>query len=307
MRDKRIKLIYFSLKGSGIRYIELSWKRLFLYSFIFLFAISVVAIFIIGTFSNYQNDLKLKSLEKFNTSLKKQLEDMKTKVAIVQSEMEKLEDVDDEVRTINELEKIDKDTRGVGVGGTAYNYSDELANIPSATRFDISNTRTVIDQLERRIQLLVESKGEIDARVHANKQTLKHTPSIRPVQGGRITGDFGMRLDPFIDLIKPHYGIDIAAEKGTPVFASAAGVVCDLKNDYRRNSGYGNEVLIDHGNGLQTRYAHLSTILVKLGQKVDRWDKIGTVGKTGRATGPHLHYEVLVDTKPVDPVRYILE
>ena len=102
-------------------------------------------------------------------------------------------------------------------------------------------------------------------------------------------------------------GIDIAAQVGTPVYASAAGVVSFVKYNYRPNKGYGREVVIDHGNGIKTRYAHLSEISVRVGQKVNRWDAIGRVGKTGRATGPHLHYEVIVESRHIDPIRYILE
>ena len=165
----------------------------------------------------------------------------------------------------------------------------------------------MIDQLERRIKLLVESKEDIDSKIKKDKHKLKHTPSIRPIRGGRVTDFFGMRLDPFIEKIKMHHGLDIAAQVGTPVYASAAGVVRLVKNIYRRNKGYGKEVVIDHGNGLKTRYAHLSKINIRKGQKVNRWDVIAYVGRTGRATGPHLHYEVIVEGKQVDPLQYILE
>lgn len=307
MRDKRIKLIYFSLKGSEIKCIELSWKKVTLLTSALLIFLFILAVSVIGLFTNYYHNFKIKSLDKINLSLRNQLNEMKEKVVHVQTKMEKLEEEDDEERMIAGLDKIDKDTRSVGVGGTDFSYSAELAFFPKETKEEVSNTRVIIEQIERRIQLLIESKDEIEQKIKKDKQQLKHTPSIRPIHGGRITDYFGMRLDPFIDRIKPHYGIDIAAQFGTPVNATAAGVIIMVKRSYKPNKGYGREVVIDHGNGIKTRYAHLSKIFVKAGQKVDRWDLIANVGNTGRATGPHLHYEVIVNNKQIDPIRYILE
>lgn len=307
MRDKRIKLIYFSLRGSEIRYIEFSWQKILLFASALLFFLLILVGSIIGLFTNYYNDFKIKSLDKINISLKNQLKEMKEKVADVQSKMEKLEEIDDEERIIAGLDNIDKDMRNVGVGGTDHSYSNELAIFPKNTREDISKTRSIIDQLERRIQLLVESQEDINKQLKKNDQKLKHTPSVRPIPGGRVTDPFGMRLDPFIEKIKMHNGIDIAAQTGTPVYATAAGVVNRVKRNYASNKGYGREVVIDHGYGIKTRYAHLNEIYVKVGQKVERWREIASVGKTGRATGPHLHYEVIVDEKPVDPYEYFLE
>jgi len=218
-----------------------------------------------------------------------------------------LEENDDDERMIAGLDNIDKDMRSVGVGGIDHSYSNELAIFPRETREEISKTRSLIDQLERRIQLLVESKDDIDNKIKKDKQKLKHTPSIRPIHGGRITDPFGMRLDPFIDKIRMHRGIDIAAQTGTPVYAAAAGEVRLVRYNYRPNKGYGREILVDHGYGLKTRYAHLSKVNVKVGQKVNRWDVIASVGSTGRATGPHLHYEVIVEGKQIDPIDFILE
>jgi len=307
MRDKRIKLIYFSLRGSGIRYIELSWKKMILLFLAFVVCIFIFVGSVIGLFTNYYHNFRIKTLNKLNENLADQITEMQKKVTEVQSKMELLEENDDDERMIAGLDKIDKDMRGVGVGGTAFNYSSELVDYSIETREDITNTRTIIDQLERRILLLTESKNEIDQKILKDKQKLKHTPSILPVIGGRITDPFGMRLDPFIERIKMHKGIDIAAQIGTPVYSTAAGIVTYIKQSFRPNQGYGKEVVIDHGNGIKTRYAHLSKISVMVGQKVNRWDTIGTVGNTGRATGPHLHYEVILNLNQVDPVTYILE
>jgi murein DD-endopeptidase MepM/ murein hydrolase activator NlpD len=307
MRDKRIKLIYFSLKGSEIKYIELSWKMMFLFASALLVFLFIIVGSIIGLFTDYYRDFRIESLDKVNMTLKNQLLEMKEKVAKVQTRMEELEARDDEERMIAGLDKIDKDMRSVGVGGSAFGDYEELAIFPKDTREDISDTRSLIDQLERRVQLLVDSKGYIDRKFKEDKEKLRHTPSILPVRGGRISDTFGMRLDPFIEKVRKHEGLDIAARTGTPVNASAAGIVEKVNRSYTPNKGYGKVVIINHGNGIKTRYAHLHKIYVRRGQKVNRWEVIGSVGRTGRATGPHLHYEVIVDRNKVDPVRYVLE
>jgi murein DD-endopeptidase MepM/ murein hydrolase activator NlpD len=125
-------------------------------------------------------------------------------------------------------------------------------------------------------------------------------PTIWPVQG-RVTAGFGERLDPLNGEGAFHAGIDIAAPTGTDVFSTADGIVLSAGRD----EGYGNSVLIDHGYGITTRYGHLSEINVVVGQDVKRGQIIGRVGMTGRATGPHLHYEVHVQDTPVNPARYM--
>ncbi len=126
-------------------------------------------------------------------------------------------------------------------------------------------------------------------------------PGIWPVQG-EVTAGFGERIDPFTGDGAFHPGIDIAAPTGTPVRAAADGIVLQSGRD---EAGYGNEIVIDHGYGVDTRYGHLRRIFVVEGQEVTQGEVIGTVGMTGRATGPHLHYEVLVHETPVNPSKYL--
>ena len=110
------------------------------------------------------------------------------------------------------------------------------------------------------------------------------------------------RFHPILHIRRPHEGIDVSAPMGTPIEAPAAGRVAQAG----WQAGYGNVVLIDHGFGLQTKYAHASRLLVKTGDRVQRGQRVALVGSTGLSTGPHLHYEVHVDGRPVDPLRYVL-
>ncbi len=126
-------------------------------------------------------------------------------------------------------------------------------------------------------------------------------PTLWPVHG-QVTGGFGERMDPLSGEEAVHNGIDISAPKGTEVEATGDGVVQEAG---RHESGYGNEIIIDHGNGIKTKYAHLSEVYVVVGQEVREGEVIGAVGMTGRSTGPHLHYEVMVGQLHVNPARYL--
>ena len=129
-----------------------------------------------------------------------------------------------------------------------------------------------------------------------------HTPLRRPLKGPLdVTSTFGPRLDPFLGRAAMHTGIDLREDTGDAVTATAAGIVTIAGSD----GGYGNMVEVDHGAGLATRYAHLSLVEVAVGQRVAPGQIVGRVGATGRATGPHLHYETRIDGVPVDPARFL--
>ncbi|WP_250893860.1 M23 family metallopeptidase [Croceibacterium selenioxidans] len=127
-------------------------------------------------------------------------------------------------------------------------------------------------------------------------------PSMMPVQGVTMTSDYGMRIHPVLGGRRNHKGIDLAGPMGTPVYATADGVVSRAE----RFSSYGNYIQIEHGGELQTRYAHLSGYAVAAGEQVTKGQLIGYIGTTGRSTGPHLHYEVRVSGEAVDPRPYML-
>lgn len=128
-------------------------------------------------------------------------------------------------------------------------------------------------------------------------------PSRRPVDQMRLTSSFGTRSDPFNGRRARHNGIDIPGPLGTPIYATADGVI----GRAQRLGGYGNYVEIDHGNAIQTRYGHLSVISVASGQRVRRGDVIGMMGSTGRSTGSHLHYEVRIAGAPVNPIPFVAD
>lgn len=156
--------------------------------------------------------------------------------------------------------------------------------------------------LERRLQRLGGGLSDVESTLDRRATRLSSTPSISPVSG-LLTSGYGYRRDPLSGRRALHRAIDISTAPGRPVVASADGVVLAA----RRSGRLGNAVIIAHGFGTTTRYGHLATFAVEAGEHVRRGQVVGTVGNTGRTTGYHLHYEVRVDGKPVNPLIYMLD
>ena len=157
-----------------------------------------------------------------------------------------------------------------------------------------------VDLLTRQMDDRTEKLGILDSLMIVDSAKKKLLPSVLPVEGGWYSSNFGWRIDPFNGVRAFHEGMDFMAEVGTLARAAAGGVV--IYSDFHPQ--YGNMIEIDHGNGLVTRYAHLSKRLAKIGDVVMSSGKIGTVGNTGRSTGPHLHFEVRQNGAPLNPVRF---
>jgi len=257
----------------------------------FIFSLLILNVFLIYHFYNFQVDKnKLNFLLKENKNLYGKLKTVQIKNDSLMKKIEKITDRLNKLRKFANLEPFEEELLKMGKGG---------ALMPEPKGED----------LEERIDYMLnlanefESKiGEIEEYVEKNKREFSHTPSIMPVNSGWITSRFGYRKDPFTGRKKLHEGIDISGNFGDPVFATADGKV--IYAGWRR--GYGLMVEIDHGNGYRTRYAHNSKLLVKIGQRVKRGDIIALMGKSGRTTGVHVHYEVRLFNKPVNPLNYII-
>lgn len=208
--------------------------------------------------------------------------------------MDSLHRSDVQLRQLASLDPIDADVRRMGVGGSTWEpwplRADEL---------DFS----MIGQMEREASLLRESMETVRGRIELRADEMRHTPTMRPVSEGFVSSGFGRRDDPFTGRKKMHRGLDFQAPTGTPVLAPADGRVIQAG----RVAGFGRVIKLDHGNGLVTVYGHLSKIRIKVGQNVQRGDRIGDVGSTGRSTSSHLHYEVRKDGRHVNPSDYLLD
>ena len=176
------------------------------------------------------------------------------------------------------------------------------ARKPFLNRLNFGGDKMNIGDLTRRASELVQSFSAVSDTLNRNLERIANTPSIMPTTGWLSSRFSQSRMHPVLHDNRQHEGIDVSAPMGAPIIAPASGVVRSVGFV----AGFGNTFEIDHGNGIVTRFAHCSRIMVRNGQAVSRAQLIATVGNTGLTIGPHLHYEVHVNGKPVDPLRYVL-
>jgi murein DD-endopeptidase MepM/ murein hydrolase activator NlpD len=302
----KIRLIFFSTGESEFRQVEFNLRR-------FIYALLFVAVLMIGGFwgsvtvcnTVFQSNTN-SNLKKTNTFLKEKIKNLQNKMEFINEKLATLEEDTGDLEVLVGLSSSENDSLLEEMGILSGNNNVVMASVPVDYEYDTDKMSNYMDVLETRIEKVLKLQDVIEDRFLQTKKEIKHIPSIRPVAGGRITDRFGTRKDPFIERVKHHNGIDVSARYGTKVYAAAAGVVEFIRVRYRLNKGYGRVIIINHGYGYKTLYGHLSKIFVKPGQKVARWDLIGLSGDTGRATGPHLHYEVWRNGRPQNPEDYIL-
>jgi len=243
-----------------------------------------------------------------NRSLSADLGRMESQVVTLDRYIDDLSERDQQIRLLAGLPFLDPEVQAVGVGGPLVGnprsqeflrVSPDLASRSLAAGYDV-------DKLVRRVELLDASLAEALDSVEVHEDVFRSRPSIRPVQSPEswISSSFSRsRFHPVLLVNRPHPGMDISARVGTPFLATGDGTVRFAGT----RVGYGKTIEIDHGYGYVTRYAHAAAINVKRGQRVRRGEVIGEIGKTGLATAPHLHYEVLVDDRPANPRAYLLD
>ncbi len=202
-------------------------------------------------------------------------------------------------RTYFEVNPIPEEQRKAGFGGVnRYKNLDGFENSEI-----IKNVTKELDILSKQIVVQSKSLDEIVALAKEKEHMLASIPAIQPVKKqdlNRMASGFGMRMHPILKTRRMHNGMDFTAPTGTPIYASGNGIITKAT----RSSSFGNVVYIEHGYGYKTIYAHMSKIVAKRGQKVNRGDLIGYVGNTGRSVAPHLHYEVHKNNRPVNPIYY---
>ena len=266
--------------------------------------VSAVLILLFSSFffsSEYFSDKvaskELENLKVENIALQEKYEQMRWNLAEVTSRYDELIDKEIKIRSLFDIPPIDNDQRQLGIGGP----SIQVASQRSETEEFAFETEAEIDHLLRVSEFELSAYQEVETSMMSIKDRLEHTPSIWPSRGWLSRG-YGMKNDPFTGVRQMHRGIDIANHTGTPIIATANGKV----KSTRKNGGMGKTIVIDHGYGFITRYAHLSEYKVKAGQRVKRGDIIGLMGSTGYSTGPHLHYEVSRNGRSFNPYNYIL-
>ena len=248
--------------------------------------------------------LRASQLALENQTLSQELSSIQESVNGMEGRVGNLSTMDSRLRLLAGLDLIDPEVLQVGIGGpsTSSPQLNSLWPVDSTLSKAAFAVRYDLNALERKAGLLRESMDEATDSLMAHTDLLESTPSILPA-AGIISSPFSKsRHHPIHHSPLPHEGVDVAAVMGTPIFAAAKGVV--TRSGWA--TGYGQMVELDHGFGYTTRYGHASRRLVRVGQQVTRGDVIALVGNTGIATAPHLHYEVRVQTKPVNPLNYVI-
>ena len=297
-----------SASGSPIKQVSVS-KTLLRFSGVFVAVCIMFSGFLIYDYFN----LKLKLLKSISVESKlsnqsdviagqrRQIKTFADEINTLKSKMVALNSFEKKLRIVANIEKTPDQDNLFGIGGSMPEDLD--TRIPVKEKPD-SLLREMHEQTKQLNYASINQSKDFESLLkHFENQRniLVATPSIRPTTGW-ISSKFGRRLSPFTGLSEFHKGLDIATRSGSPVLATANGVVT-----FSGTKGlFGKMIIIDHGHGMVSRYAHASKLLKKRGETVKRGETISLVGNTGRSTGSHLHYEVHLNGIPVNPERYIL-
>ncbi len=289
---------HFNPKTLTYEKVKLSFKHLFKrIAWVFASGVAFALVFVwIGFY--FIDSPKVKILEKENNELKEEVENLNARLDVMSEVLADIEDRDDNVyRNVFEADPVPASER--------YPLLIEDTRFDSLSRSEayslLKTASKKADQLTVRMAIQTRSLDTLEKIANSKAEMLAAIPAIRPLKNMfTITSGFGRRYHPILKTLRNHTGIDIAAPKGTPIYATADGTVSREKP----GSGYGICVLLNHGYSYQTLYAHMSKAAVKPGQKVKRGQLIGYVGSTGMSSGSHLHYEVIKNGQPVNPIYY---
>jgi murein DD-endopeptidase MepM/ murein hydrolase activator NlpD len=241
------------------------------------------------------------ALQRELDNMQLQFELLNKKIKQAQTVLSEIEERDNTLyRTYFETNPIPAEQRRAGFGGV--NRYKDLEGFDNSKL--ITNVAKNMDILTKQLVIQSKSLDEITHLASNKEELLLSIPAIQPIRNedmNRMASGYGYRADPFTKAKKFHHGMDFSAPRGTPIYATGKGKVVRADN---RVSGYGNHIVIDHGYGYKSLYAHLYKYNVRVGQQVNRGDIIGFVGSTGRSSGPHLHYEVHKDNQRLNPINF---
>jgi len=291
--------------GDGTsRSVSISWTVLKLVGGVATIIVAFMAAATFGVVSRSVDVAHAERLERENRALAEEVVRLGARVGGLSDTLAVISRRDEQVRLVAGLEPLDPEVRRAGIGGPEGNWEerDRLLAGGGVTGREALRVRVNLDALIRRANLLSSSFREAADSLNSHVQRLSATPSIMPTEGFLSSNFTNIRYHPILNENRPHEGLDITAPYGTPIIAPSAGRITRVGWE----NGYGLTVEVTHGYGIVTRYAHMSRTGVALGQTVRRGDRLGFVGSTGLSTGPHLHYEVIVEGRPTDPLRFIM-
>lgn len=269
---------------------------------------SLVLVYVFFDYARLKaSDAELSAIKKENMTQKLELQGFASKIRELETHLAKLNLFDKKLRIIANIDDPrptggSPDAQLMGMGGNTESAEDYFSTPGAKVGSLVKQMSSDLTELESRAKTQENSFTELHEQLMKQSSTLAATPSIWPAKGW-VTSGYGERTSPFTGFQGLHKGMDIANRIGTPVVATAEGIVVQAGND----PGLGKAVVISHGMGMKTTYGHLSEVMVRPGQKITRGQKIATMGNTGRSTGPHLHYEVTQNGVSVNPSKYILD
>lgn len=281
--------------------IRLGIKELLLRLLAYLTGSIIIAIIYWVVFASIFDSPKEKALKREVAQLTIQYDLIHMEMSNIEKVLDDLQKTDDNLyRTVFEAEPLPATLRSGGVGGIVRykeleGYSNSRLVIETASR---------LDKIRKKVYVQATSFDDLIALAKEKEEMMQCIPAILPIYNKDLTrtaSGYGLRIHPYYKITKFHYGMDFTAPSGTDIFSTGNGVVTDVLSSKR---GLGNYIIIDHGFGYVTIYAHLERFNVRKGQKVKRGDIIGYVGSTGMSLAPHLHYEIKINGLNVDPVNY---
>ncbi len=258
--------------------------------------------FVVKSISELVGSSRLLAVKDENAILHSKLRKYATEIEALKRQVQQNFEFQKKARLLASLDDLSDDVTEAGVGGPEFDGAGYLSSIGGEAAGAAGLIDRDLAKLARQARLQTESYREIIDKLSESQALLDATPSIRPVATGFISSRFGRRMDPFTGRTSTHRGIDYSARLGTPIFATADGVVSFAG----KLVDFGWTVEVSHGYGFVTRYAHCSKLLVRDGQRVKRGEVIARVGSSGRATATHLHYEVVLDGSRRNPLAYVL-
>lgn len=301
MALKKINIVILPEGAKRVRQIKVP-KFLFLLFIPVLICAGLLVAWIAIDYYSVKTDIpRLALLQKENSRHQEQITSLTEKILIIQKKLTELNEFDRKLRTMVNLEPTRATPHFLGMGGSDPATSSSRVAAEKLNKRIVRSAHKSLDEIDSEISVQMLERTELLSYLNKQKSLLASTPSIWPTKGW-ISSEFGYRLSPFTDEREFHKGIDICNKRGSPIMSPAGGIVSSIETD----AGYGKLLIINHGSGLITRYAHLDKVMVKKGQAVERGQEIALVGNTGRTTGPHLHYEVHLNGVPVNPLRYML-
>lgn len=300
--NRRWTVLFVPHGAHGTRAVEVSARAFKWLAGVGSVVLTGLLVFAVMTLTKSINLTRLDRMQRVNQLLTQELDIARQQVDEIKDTLAAITVRDRQIRLLAGLEPTDADVQLAGIGGPVGERGErELLLTEGAAGRAALDVRLDLDGLIRRANLLAGSFVEASESLASHTERLSRTPSIMPTQGYLSSRFARSRIHPIFHEARAHEGIDISAPMGTAIQASAAALVVDVGTV----SGYGLMLTLDHGFGLVTRYAHLSKTLVRPGQRVRRGEEIAEVGNSGIATAPHLHYEVIVNGRQQDPMRYI--